>query len=78
VKLLFEVTDNSFKIMLLNINYAGEGRELLTATVKLTEKSNLEEIILQLAKKQDYILLKDICFMFVSYNLLRVSSTWKF
>lgn len=64
--------------MLLNINYAGEGRELLTATVKLTEKSNLEEIILQLAKKQDYILLKDICFMFVSYNLLRVSSTWKF
>lgn len=78
MKLLFEVTDNSFKIMRLNINYAGEGRELLTATVKLTEKSNLEEIILQLAKKQDYILLKDICFMFVSYNLLRVSSTWKF
>lgn len=60
VKPLFEVTDNAFKITLPNINYAGERRELPTAPLKPTGKSDREELILQLAEKQGYILRKDI------------------
>ena len=60
VKPLFEVTDNAFKITLPNINYAGERRELPTAPLKPTGKSDREEIILQIAEKQGYILRKDI------------------
>ena len=60
VKPQFEVTDNAFKITLPNINYAGERKELPTAPLKIRGKSDREEIILQLAEKQGYILRKDI------------------
>ena len=57
---MFEVTATAFKITLPNINYAGERRELPTAPLKPTGKSDREEIILQIAEKQGYILRKDI------------------
>ena len=60
VKPQFEVTDNAFKITLPNINYAGERKELPTAPLRVRGKSDREEIVLQLAEKQGYILRKDI------------------
>lgn len=60
VKPQFEVTDNAFKITLPNINYAGERKELPTAPVKITNKADRKEIVLQLAKKQGYIVRKDV------------------
>ena len=60
VKPQFEVTDNAFKITLPNINYAGERKEMPTAPVRIKSKSDREEIVLQIAQKQGYILRKDI------------------
>ena len=60
VKPQFEVTDNAFKITLPNINYVGERKELPTAPLRVRGKSDREEIVLQLAEKQGYILRKDI------------------
>ena len=60
VKPQFEVTDNAFKITLPNINYAGERKELPTAPLKVTDKTDRKEIVLQLAKKQGYIVRKDV------------------
>ena len=60
VKPQFEVTDNAFKITLPNSNYAGERKELPTAPVKVTNKADRKEIVLQLAKKQGHIIRKDV------------------
>lgn len=60
VKPQFEVTDNAFKITLPNINYAGVHKERPTAPVKVTNKADRKEIVLQLAKKQGYIVRKDV------------------
>lgn len=60
VKPQFEVTDNAFKITLPNINYAGERKELPTAPMKVTDKADRKEIVLQLIKKQGYIVRKDV------------------
>ena len=60
VKPQFEVTDNAFKITLPNSNYAGERKERPTAPVKVKDKSDRKEIVLQLAKKQGYIVRKDV------------------
>ena len=60
VKPQFEVTDNAFKITLPNINYAGERKELPTAPIKVKDKADRKEIVLQLAEKQGYITRKDV------------------
>lgn len=60
VKPQFEVTDNAFKITLPNINYASDGKELPAAPVKVKTKASRKEIVLRLAKKQGYIVRKDI------------------
>jgi len=60
VKPQFEVTDNAFKITLPNINYAGERKDLPTAPVKIKDKADRKEIVLQLAKKWGYIVRKDV------------------
>lgn len=57
---LKRIIDNAFKITLPNINYAGERKELPTAPLRVRGKSDREEIVLQLAEKQGYILRKDI------------------
>ncbi len=68
VKPQFEVTDNAFKITLPNINYTGERKDTTaTAPIKVTDKSDRQEILLQLAEKQGYIVRKDV------ENKLRVS-----
>ena len=68
VKPQFEVTDNAFKITLPNINYVGERKDTTaTAPIKVTDKSDRQEILLQLAEKQGYIVRKDV------ENELRVS-----
>ncbi|MBQ8241668.1 MAG: putative DNA binding domain-containing protein [Bacteroides sp.] len=57
----FEVTDNAFKITLPNINYADNQKNPLpTAPVKVKGKADREEIILQIADKQGYVLRKDV------------------
>lgn len=56
----FEVTDNAFKITLPNINYAGDSKELPAAPVKVKTKAGRKKIVLRLAKKQGYIVRKDI------------------
>ena len=48
------------KITLPNINYAGSRKELSTALMKAKGKSDREDIILQTAEKQGYILRQDI------------------
>ena len=60
VKPQFEVTDNAFKITLPNINYAGERKELPTAPIKVKDKGDRKEIVLQLAEKQGYITRKEV------------------
>jgi len=61
VKPQFEVTDNAFKITLPNINYAGERKDVTsTAPLKVTDKTNRQEILLRLAEKQGYIVRKDV------------------
>ena len=60
VKPQFEVTDNAFKITLPNINYTGERKELPTAPTKVKGKIDRKEIVLRLAKKQEYIIRKDV------------------
>ena len=60
VKPQFEVTDNAFKITLPNMNYTGERKELPTAPLRVKGKSDREEIVLQIAQKQGYILRKDV------------------
>ena len=60
VKPQFEVTDNAFKITLPNINYAGERKELPTAPIKVKDKEDRKEIVLQLAEKQGYITRKEV------------------
>ena len=61
VKPQFEVTDNAFKITLPNINYGGDRKEPLpTAPLKVKGKADREEIILQIADKQGYVLRKDV------------------
>ena len=61
VKPQFEVTDNAFKITLPNINYAGERKNVTsTAPLKVTDKTNRQEILLRLAEKQGYIVRKDV------------------
>lgn len=60
VKPQFEVTDNAFKITLPNMNYTGERKELPTAPLRARGKSDREEIVLQIAQKQGYILRKDV------------------
>ena len=60
VKPQFEVTDNAFKITLPNINYAGERKELPTAPIKVKDKEDRKEIVLQLAEKQGYITPKEV------------------
>ena len=60
VKPQFEVTDNAFKITLPNMNYTGERKELPTAPLRVRGKSDREEIVLQIAQKQGYILRKDV------------------
>ena len=60
VKPQFEVTDNAFKITLPNMNYAGERKELPTAPLRVRGRSDREEIVLQIAQKQGYILRKDV------------------
>lgn len=61
VKPQFEVTDNAFKITLPNINYAGERKDVtFTAPLKVTDKSDRQEILLRLAEKQGYIVRKDV------------------
>lgn len=68
IKPQFEVTDNAFKITLPNINYVGERKDTTaTALIKVTDKSDRQEILLQLAEKQGYIVRKDV------ENELRVS-----
>jgi ATP-dependent DNA helicase RecG len=60
VKPQFEVTDNAFKITLPNINYAGERKELPTAPIKVKDKADRKEIVLQLAEKQGSITRKEV------------------
>ena len=60
VKPQFEVTDNAFKITLPNMNYTGERKELPTVPLRGKGKSDREEIVLQIAQKQGYILRKDV------------------
>lgn len=61
VKPQFEVTDNAFKITLPNINYAGERKDVTsTSPLKVTDKTNRQEILLRLAEKQGYIVRKDV------------------
>ena len=60
VKPLFEVTDNAFKITLPNINYAGERKELPTATAKVKGKDTRKELVLKLVKQQGSITRKDV------------------
>lgn len=61
VKPQFEVTDNAFKITLPNINYAGERKDVTsTAPLKVTDKTNRQEILLRLTEKQGYIVRKDV------------------
>ena len=61
IKPQFEVTDNAFKITLPNINYAGERKNVTsTAPLKVTDKSDRQEILLRLAEKQGYIVRKDV------------------
>lgn len=60
VKPQFEVTDNAFKITLPNTNYASDSKELPAAPVKVKTKAGRKEIVLRLAKKQGYIVRKDI------------------
>ena len=43
-----------------NINYAGERKELPTAPIKVIDKADRKEAVLQLAKKQGYIVRKDV------------------
>ena len=61
VKPQFDVTDNAFKITLPNINYAGERKDVTsTVHMKVTDKSDRQEILLRLAEKQGYIVRKDV------------------
>lgn len=61
VKPQFEVTDNAFKITLPNINYTGERKDVpATASLKVTNKANRQEILLRLTENQGYIVRKDV------------------
>lgn len=60
VKPQFEVTDNAFKITLPNINHTGDCKVALTAPVRVKKKRDREEVVLQIVKKQGYVLRKDI------------------
>ena len=42
------------------MNYTGERKELPTAPLRVRGKSDREEIVLQIAQKQGYILRKDV------------------
>lgn len=60
VKPQFEVTDNAFKITLPNINHTGDCKVAPTAAVRVKKKRDREEVVLQIVKKQGYVLRKDI------------------
>ena len=55
----FEVTDNAFKIILPNINYADK-RNNAAAPLNVTGKADRQEILLRLAEKRRYIVRKDV------------------
>lgn len=59
VKPQFEVTDNAFKIILPNINYADK-RNNAAAPLNVTGKADRQEILLRLAEKRGYIVRKDV------------------
>ena len=61
VKPLFEVTDNAFKITLPNRNFTGERKETTPAVpAKTKDKTQRQDIILRLAKKQGAVTRKDV------------------
>ncbi len=60
VKPQFEVTDNAFKITLPNTNYVDERKDLPTEPVKVTEKTERQEIVCRLAQKQGGIVRKNV------------------
>lgn len=60
VKPRFDVTDNAFKITLPNINYAGIRKELPTVPIRANGKGDRQEVLLQLAERQGYIVRKDV------------------
>ncbi len=61
IKPQFEVTDNAFKVTLPNTNYASGHKEAAAAAfVQATGQAGRQEVLLRLAKKQGYIVRKDV------------------
>lgn len=61
VKPRFEATDNAFKITLPNMNYGGERKDGTAASpLKGVKKADRQKKLLRLAKKQGYIVRKDV------------------
>lgn len=61
VKPQFEISNNAFKIILPNINYAGDRKEVAAFEIsKGTDRAYRQEILLHLAEKQGSIIRKDV------------------
>lgn len=61
VKPQFEISNNAFKIILPNINYAGDRQEVAAFEIsKGTDRAYRQEILLHLAEKQGSIIRKDV------------------
>lgn len=61
VKPQFEISDNAFKIILPNINYANDNKQVTAFEIsKGTDKVDRQEILLHLAEKQGSIIRKDV------------------
>lgn len=60
VKPRFEVSDNAFKITLPNINFADARKEQPAVPMKIIDKQNREEIVLQLVRKQGAVTRKEV------------------
>lgn len=61
VKPQFKISNNAFKIILPNINYAGDRKEVAAFEIsKGTDRAYRQEILLHLAEKQGSIIRKDV------------------